>query len=131
MFVLSAQWCILAIVASYWAITLLYVSPNNYVRIQCNILLHTFGLVFYQKWNFFAPPPTYNSKVYITFFSDNENESVVNLEIIEPILKAKQQKGPFGFTQENVLDYILSSASDEVAEEVGTRIIIDKSSKAE
>ena len=55
--------------------------------------LYDFNLVFNQKWNFFAPPPKSNSKIYFIYY--DKNSTIYSFEVLSTILKEKQRKSPF------------------------------------
>lgn len=93
---------------AYWAVTFLYVSPNNFLKAKAYNSLSTFGILFQQKWEFFAPPPKSNNRLYYTFF-DNQQKTIATYEVVKPILKEKQQKKPWN-TREEALDYIVNGA---------------------
>jgi hypothetical protein len=99
----------LIIFAAYWFSTLLYVSPNNYIRIQFDDYLLHFEKYFYQNWAFFAPPPKANERLYYLFYNKKDSIPTHIYEALQPIFQEKKRKAPFN-VEEEALDYILSSA---------------------
>lgn len=97
----------------YWLLTLIYVSPNNYLRIEANKLVSIMDIFFYQNWKFFAPPPQYDLRLYYVFKDVNNN--IYTLEAISNIVSEKKQKAPFN-TLEEFLDYVISGASTHVVD---------------
>lgn len=97
----------------YWLSTLLYVTPNNYIRIQFDDYLRQFELIFFQRWAFFAPPPKSNLRLYYTFTSRQDDSTSVVYEALKPVTKAKQEKAPFN-AEEETLDYILSGSASSL-----------------
>jgi len=65
-------------------------------------------MVFEQQWAFFAPPPTGNNRLYYNFF-DKEDKLIRTFEVLQPLLKEKQQKQPFNVREEAV-DYIVNGS---------------------
>lgn len=96
----------------YWAVTFLYNSPNNPIRIHFSKELSLFGIVFPQKWDFFAPPPQANNKLYYSYFDKNK-KNIGMFEVLDPIIKEKKDKIPFN-TQAEAMDYIISSTFTNV-----------------
>lgn len=99
----------LIIFVAYWLSTILYVSPNNYIRIQFDDYLLQFESYFYQNWAFFAPPPQTNQRLYYLFYNKKDSIPAHAYEALQPIYQEKQKKSPFN-AEEEALDYILSSA---------------------
>ena len=107
LFMRTVKIIIIIVLAIYWCVTLVYVTPNNYIRIKCNKALAHFEVFFSQRWAFFAPPPEYDYKLYYIFIDSDKNLSV--FEALENILKVKKEKAPFNATEE-FLDYSLSGS---------------------
>lgn len=63
---------------------------------------------FFQRWAFFAPPPTYNQRVYIVFKNKTTNYKNI-FEIVAPLVKAKHDKAPFNANYQ-LYDYIIASS---------------------
>jgi hypothetical protein len=88
--------------------TIFFVAPSNPLNISADNGREIFNTHFFQRWSFFAPPPTYNQRVYIVF----KNKSTKNkdvFEIIAPIVTAKHDKAPFNEYYQK-MDYILASS---------------------
>jgi hypothetical protein len=102
----------------YFAITVFFTSPDNFLSTSLYRYKQVFHTVFYQKWSFFAPPPNYNQRLYYEFINRKSGEMNV-FEVTEPIVKAKQRKAPFN-TDEEILDYIIfgsiSGVTDMITE---------------
>jgi hypothetical protein len=113
----------------YWLSTILFNLPNCYIKIKTLSYNQRFQDFFGQKWNFFAPPPTFNSRLYFGFFNRTDSSLVVEVEVIESVLKAKKEKRPLNWNQE-ILDYTLASATmdlhEQLKEAVDVRKIIEK-----
>src|SRR5665213_3955688 len=76
----------LSVLAVYWLVTLLYVSPNNPIRVQFLPQLAFFERFFFQRWEFFAPPPMYNERIYFIFEPlDGEDGNEVTVEVGDKI----------------------------------------------
>lgn len=65
--------------------------------------------MFSQNWDFFTPPPTYDHRLYYTFFPDTHTVYGKTFEILEPLNKAKRDNSPFN-SDEDVVDYLLSTS---------------------
>ena len=104
---------ILFLFSFYWVATLIYVLPNNYLRIQADALISLMDVVIYQKWSFFAPPPQYDLRLYYVF--KNANGNIYTFEVISNIVSEKKRKAPFN-TSEEFLDYVISGASNHVVD---------------
>ncbi|CAL2108435.1 conserved hypothetical protein [Tenacibaculum sp. 190524A02b] len=99
---------IVAVFGFYWLATLLFVSPDNYIKIAFFDQQGTFDTFFFQKWGFFAPPPKYNDRLYFTFESKKDSTVSYTFEVIEKLQERKSSKAPFN-SSEDILDYVLSS----------------------
>ena len=89
--------------------TIIYNSPNNFIRIQFHDEMKIFGKFFFQRWSFFAPPPQNNFRL-IYIFTDKQNpDKRYSYEALQPVTQAKRDKSPFN-TKETVIDYILHSS---------------------
>lgn len=108
----SLAFIILLLFVGYWMLTLLYLSPSNPIRISSKDTLALFRRVNGQRWNFFAPPPTYNQRLYYTFTSKSTGQSV-SFEVIKPIVAEKQRKAPFN-DGEHVFDYVLFTSVQRI-----------------
>jgi hypothetical protein len=92
----------------YWALTFLFVMPNNPINLGSQRASEIFHTNFFQRWAFFAPPPFYNQRVYIIFNNKISQKKEI-FEILHPILEAKSQKAPFN-TAQQIQDYIFSAS---------------------
>jgi hypothetical protein len=113
--------------AIYWMTTLLYVSPNNPLRIEFDRYLTFFEHFGYQQWNFFAPPPVSNEQLYYQFFSEEDSDDIITLDASTPITTAKRQTRPFN-TEAEMLDYIILGAAGMLMEEYLVSAQIDRDS---
>ncbi|WP_212005183.1 hypothetical protein [Chitinophaga sp. HK235] len=99
---------ILFFLGCYWIITLFFIFPPNPLNISLDNMNNQFQSVFFQRWAFFAPPPKYNSRIYIVFIEKaTSNKSV--FEVLEPILRKKHNNAPFN-TSAQIMDYIFASS---------------------
>ncbi len=120
----------LVIFIFYWSSTILYNSPNNYVKIQFSGYLDFFGKFFEQRWNFFAPPPTHNNRLYYSFIHKENPKKVLAFEVFTALLERKRAKHPFN-TTEDVLDYILSGSVSNINEILVNGVKISKAKNPE
>ena len=111
-----ANYTVIFIFSIYWSITLVFISPNNYINISLLEYSYIFETFFYQKWAFFSPPPSSNDRLYYVFVNKVTKEERV-FEVIEPITKLKSQKAPFN-TEEDILDYVLSNTVNTIRDEI-------------
>ena len=100
----------LTIVAVYWGATLLYVLPDNPIRDRSAGFVDGFEVLFFQRWNFFAPPPTANTRLYYRFPYE---DSTRTFEVLRDITAAKRAAAPFN-TEEETVDYILHGSVADV-----------------
>lgn len=77
--------------------------------------LYDFNLVFNQKWNFFAPPPKSNSKLYFIYY--DKKSPIYSFEVLSTILKEKQRKSPFN-SKEEAVDYIISGSLSQLTSSI-------------
>lgn len=98
----------------YWALTLLYVCPDNFVKAKTHNITRDFSVFCEQNWGFFAPPPKSNNRLYYTFY-DNQQNLITTYEVIEPLLKEKQRKKPWN-TREEAIDYIVNGSIINVSD---------------
>ncbi len=101
----------------YWSMTIIFVSPKNYLNISLLEYSDLYNSFFYQKWAFFAPPPKTNERLYYIFENKNNIKDIQIFEVIEPITKAKSEKNPFN-TEEDLLDYVLSNSINNIRETI-------------
>jgi hypothetical protein len=101
---------------SYWSITFIFNAPDNYINISLYKYNQLFQTFFYQKWSFFAPPPTFNERLYYEF-RNIKDSSVMIFEAAEPICIAKQKNSPFN-SKDDLLDYIISGSVNGVSDQM-------------
>jgi hypothetical protein len=89
----------------YWLTTICYVVPDNYLKVRAAPIMTVFETLFYQKWEFFAPPPTFNVKAYAVA-TLSEPPSTITLDLMSEVIKQKKERVPFN-TAEDALDYVL------------------------
>ncbi|MBP0613907.1 hypothetical protein J8J42_12745 [Chryseobacterium sp. cx-311] len=100
------KYIIAVIVIIYAASTLLYNSPNNYIKIKFEKELKIFDLFFNQRWGFFAPPPTFNNRLYYTFYDKNQKK-IETFEVLQNLSEQKRYARPFN-EREEMIDYLLN-----------------------
>ena len=100
----------------YISATLFFNLPRNYLKIINSKSEAYFHFFLFQRWNFFAPPPNYNERLYYTFKS-NADTNLIVYEVFEPLYKLKSQKAPFN-NREDLLDYLLSNSLNSMGEEI-------------
>lgn len=105
---------IVGIFSIYWLCTIIYVSPNNYIKISLLKQEQAFDVFFFQKWGFFAPPPDYNDRLYYTFHSKKDSTKIYTFEVMETLQEKKSSRAPFN-SSEDILDYILSNTLNGVS----------------
>jgi hypothetical protein len=97
----------------YVLITLLYVTPSNPLRIKFDSALRDFETWGFQKWTFFAPPPTGNDRLYFAFSPREGSGSTY--EVLEDIYRRKQEDHPFNERTE-VVDYVVSGTASQITD---------------
>jgi hypothetical protein len=100
---------------SYWVVTILFVSPDNYVKISLIKGEEFFDDLFYQNWAFFAPPPTSDNRLYYRFEMLTDSCKVYTFEVLEPIIKMKRHAAPFNSSAE-ILEYVLSGVVQNITD---------------
>ncbi|CAM1343864.1 hypothetical protein [Tenacibaculum amylolyticum] len=105
---------IVGIFSIYWLCTIIYVSPNNYIKISLLKQEQAFDIFFFQKWGFFAPPPDYNDRLYYTFHSKKDSTKAYTFEVMETLQEKKSARAPFN-SSEDILDYILSNTLNSIS----------------
>lgn len=80
--------------------------PNNYYKIQHKKFYTQFDKVLYQRWNFFAPPPKSNFRLYFEYKSADSSVVYHKLEVMKNLLKDKSDNAPFN-SYEEMMDYQL------------------------
>ena len=106
---------VLVVVGLYALTTLLFVSPSNPLRIYFDAELTKFEEWGYQKWTFFAPPPTQLSRLYFAF--SPKNGDGVTVEILEGIYASKQQNNPYN-SKAQVVDYAVSGHANHITDSI-------------
>lgn len=104
---------VFGVVGVYAFITVLYVTPNNPLRIRFDDQLLVFEKWAYQKWSFFAPPPLYNDRLYFAF-SPRVGEGKT-VEVLEGIYARKQQDSPVNIRAQ-VVDYVISGTARQISD---------------
>lgn len=125
----------------YWALTFLYVSPDNFIKVKAHNSLEIFRICFEQKWNFFAPPPKSNDRLYYTFL-DNQYNEMGTYEVLQPLLTEKQRKKPWN-TREDAIDYMINGSISNILDFIiaqkdvyqqlypdSTKIVIEEKAKS-
>lgn len=102
---------LLFIFVFYWIATIIFNMPDNPVRSILAKPLYDFNLLFSQKWNFFAPPPKSNSKLYFVYYSNEK--PLYSCEVLSTILQEKRAKAPFN-SKEEAVDYIISGSISQL-----------------
>jgi hypothetical protein len=105
---------------TYWLATIAYVAPNNYIRAQFVGVFRAVEPVLYQRWEFFAPPPTFNTTVYAIARLQNPEETVT-WDLTSEVRRLKGRHAPFNAT-EDAIDYVLSSAATDIVEQLQQHI---------
>jgi hypothetical protein len=105
---------IVALFTIYWATTIFFVMPDNYLKIKMLRAEKLFSTFFYQRWSFFAPPPTSNDRLYYEFV-DKDTKKVTIVEVLKDIQVTRQKQ--FLFNDDiSVLDYILSNTVNNIVD---------------
>ena len=108
------------VLVAYWLTTITYVAPNNYLRAQFPGVFRAIEPVLYQKWEFFAPPPTFNTTVYAVAHLQNPEETIT-WDLTSEIRRLKGRHAPFNAT-EDAIDYVLSSAAIDIVSQMRQQI---------
>lgn len=104
----------LLVFSIYWACTLFYILPNNFMKIKLNTFKENLDVLIFQNWAFFAPPPDYNTRLYFTY-TDNYNKTY-EFEAMEDLLKLKRKKAPFN-TEEEYVDYAITGVTTQLLDQ--------------
>ena len=104
----AAKWTLLSVFACYWITTLLFTLPDNYINISLYRYSQSFQFLFSQRWAFFAPPPTFDERLYYSFISKNDS-TVKSYEVLQAINEAKVKHAPFNWN-DDIKDYLLSNS---------------------
>lgn len=102
----------------YWAVTLFFNLPENYLTIKLSKQNTTFQTFLFQRWGFFAPPPTFDDRLYYVFHKkgDSTLRNIQPVEICKNLFKEKSRKAPFN-NDEDIFDYIISNSLITIADE--------------
>ncbi len=101
---------ILLLFSLYWVITIFFNLPDNYVKANFLQYEPIFSLLFYQRWSFFAPPPTSDDRLYYFFKHKTDSlKPIHTFEVIEDLGNIRRNKAPFN-ENETVIDYVLSNS---------------------
>jgi hypothetical protein len=92
----------------YWIMTIIFTSPDNYIRIQLIQENEIFESLFFQKWVFFAPPPKHDDRIFFSFTNSTTQETLT-FEAFEKISKLKSKNAPFN-ASEDIMDYIIGNS---------------------
>lgn len=106
---------LIAVFGFYALTTLLYVSPSNPLRIHFDAELTVFEKLGYQKWTFFAPPPTGNNRLYFAFSPQSGDGETV--EVLEGIYARKRQDNPYNIKAQ-VVDYAVSGHARQISDRI-------------
>lgn len=98
---------ILFIYAGWWGLILFACFPESSLPIAANLDFYKkFDKIFYQRWGFFAPPPTENERLYYIFSKNSNPEHTLSFEVFENMIKEKNEKYLLNDDLAN-LDYII------------------------
>ena len=114
---------IISIFSFYWLATILYCSPNNFIRIELNRYMNLFGSAFYQRWTFFTPPPKADEKLYFLFISKDPSQKNFACEVFN-IIRAKKRANPIFDTESEALDGVITSSAYALNNSMGDRITV-------
>jgi hypothetical protein len=114
---------------TYWLATIAYVAPNNYIKAQFAGVFRAVDPVLFQRWEFFAPPPTFNSTVYAIAHLQNPEETIT-WDLTSEVRRLKGRHAPFNAT-EDAIDYVLSSAAIDIAEQMRQHVGHEKKTHPE
>ncbi len=97
---------------TYFLPTFIYNLPKNPIKIYNPIFSNFFDVFLQQRWDFFAPPPQANNKLYFSYF-DKKFNKIGTFEVLSPIVKTKKQTLPFN-TKAETLDYIINGQINDI-----------------
>lgn len=107
---------IVIVFLGYWVATFLFSFPESSIVIAENYKGYKrFQTLFYQKWNFFAPPPTYNLRLHYIFRSNNK---LYDIEIFENLNNSLREKYLLNDTYANA-SWLLFSNVDNIIQSMG------------
>jgi hypothetical protein len=100
----------------YWGITIFFNLPDNYLKIKSAKGNAYFQFFLFQRWGFFAPPPTFNDRLYFIYKSKGNSKSKI-IEVLEDLYKQKSSRAPFN-SKENIMDYLLSNSINSLCDDI-------------
>lgn len=101
----------------YWSLTIFFTFPENFLQIKALRYSKIFNTFFYQKWQFFAPPPQSNDRIYYEYVDVLGKNEV--LEVLEP-LSIQRQKEFLLNSNISVVDYLLSNNLTAITDNLRT-----------
>lgn len=110
------KFTILLLFSFWWSFNLYFNFPNTSLPI-----LYTYSSyqkwdnIFFQRWNFFAPPPDSNTRLYYAFHNINNSNDIFIYEVFEKLNKNKNEKYLFNDYLIN-LDYTLHNLSSPIGD---------------
>ncbi len=108
----------LTIFAIYWIITVFINIPESSIVAVENFKTHKkLSQIMFQKWSFFAPPPTYNLRLNYYFISTDSLQKIVDIEIFEELGKKIRSEFPFNETSAD-LQWILYNNVTGITDEI-------------
>lgn len=108
------SFAIIVLISVYWIVTFYFVAPENYLNVHSYKANQYFNLFLFQRWGFFAPPPTFNERLYYIFYN-KDGKPLETFEVLKQINTLKKQKYPFN-KEEEIIDYILSNSMNSIAD---------------
>ncbi|CAA7386119.1 DUF5819 family protein [Chryseobacterium fistulae] len=105
---------------AYWSLTLFFTFPENPMNVRDLKYRQYFEAHFYQNWSFFAPPATFNERLYFSYIYNDpitNTKKVRTFETLVPITQEKKKKAPFNRKQD-VLDYVICGSVHEVQNKI-------------
>jgi hypothetical protein len=105
---------VLSVLMLYWSITFIFTLPDNYINISLYKCSQLFSLFLFQRWSFFAPPPTFNERLYYSYVNRNDS-TIKTYEVLQIINEKKSENAPFNWNHD-IIDYILSNSVVGVSE---------------
>lgn len=104
----TIKYVILSVFVCYWLATVVFNLPDNYVNISLYRYSQLFQLPFSQRWAFFAPPPTFDERLYYSFIDKNDS-TIRSYEVLQAINEKKARHAPFNWN-DDIKDYLLSNS---------------------
>ncbi len=105
----------LGLILFYGVLTLVFVSPNNFLNISLTKGEIFFNIFFSQKWGFFAPPPNYDERLYFIYENKFLKKDVKYYEVLGPLMAEKSKNAPFN-SKYDVLDYLISNSVNNICD---------------